>query len=55
MNNKNFLILEIGTFQRLSLKIISEAVKYRGNPSTYYRNLLNTFIEQQKTSKLDEK
>jgi len=50
MKNKNFQILEIGTFrQPLSFKFVSETVKDRGNQSTYYRELSLQSIQQQKT------
>ena len=39
MKNKNFQILEIGTFQPLSVKFISEMVKDGGKLSKYYRRL----------------
>jgi hypothetical protein len=39
MENKNFQILEIGTFQPLSVKFISEMVKDGGKLSKYYRRL----------------
>jgi len=31
---KNFQILEIGTFQPLSVEFVSKIVKDKGNPST---------------------
>ena len=37
MKNKNFQILEIGTFQPLSVKLILETIKYRGHLLTYYK------------------
>jgi hypothetical protein len=48
MKNKNFQILEIGTFRPLLVKIISKTVKDRGNLSTYYRKHLTQSIQQQK-------
>jgi hypothetical protein len=36
MENKNFQILEIDTFQLPLVKFISKTVKDRGNPLTYY-------------------
>jgi hypothetical protein len=47
MKNKNFQILEIGTFRPLLVKIISKTVKDRGNLSTYYRKHLTQSIQQQ--------
>jgi hypothetical protein len=49
MRNKNFQILEIGTFRSLLVKFILEIVKDRGNPSTYYWKLSTQYIQQQKT------
>jgi hypothetical protein len=51
MRNKNFQILEIGYFGPLSVKFISEIVKDRGNPSTYYGKLSTQAIQQQKYMK----
>ena len=48
MKNKNFQILEIGSFRSFSVKFILETVNDRGNPSTY-----NPFNKN--TPKLDEK
>jgi len=45
MENKNFQILEIGTFQPLSVKFISETVKDGGKLSTYYRRLSTQSIQ----------
>jgi hypothetical protein len=40
----------------LSVKFISETVKNRGNPQTYYKKISTQSIQQQKnTSKLVEK
>jgi len=47
MKNKTFKSLEIGAFRTLLVKFISETVKDRGNPSTYYRKLSTHFIQQQ--------
>jgi hypothetical protein len=44
MRNKNFQILEIGTFRPLLVKFILEIVKDRGNPSTYYWKLSTQYI-----------
>ena len=52
MRNKNFQILEIGYFGLLSVKFISEIVKDRGNPSTYYGKLSTQAIQQQKYIKV---
>jgi hypothetical protein len=51
MKNKNFQILEIGTFRPLSIKFVSETVKDRGYQSTYYWELSTQSIQQQKTHK----
>ena len=48
MENKNFQILEIDTFQLPLVKFISKTVKDRGNPLTYYRKL-STQSTQQKS------
>ena len=54
--NKNFQILEIGTFRPLSVNLISETVEDRGHPPKYYQMLPTQSIQQQKNrSKLDEK
>jgi hypothetical protein len=41
--------LEIGNLRPLLVKLISETVKERGNPPTFYRKLSTQFIQQQKT------
>jgi hypothetical protein len=50
MNNKNFLILEIGTFPPLSVNFILEKVKDRENRPTYYRMISTQSIQQLKIS-----
>jgi hypothetical protein len=51
MKNKNFKILKIGTFLPLSVKLILETVKDRGNAPTYYRKISTQSIQQKRKSK----
>ena len=57
MKNKNFQIMEIGTFRSLSTKFFSETVKDTGNLSTYYRKLSTQFTKKKhiKISMKDKK
>jgi hypothetical protein len=50
MKNKNFQILEIGTFRPLSIEFVSKTAedRFRKNPSTYYQKLSTQSIQQQK-------
>jgi hypothetical protein len=41
MRNKNFHILEIGTLWPLSNKFVSEILKEKENPTTYYEGSQN--------------
>ena len=50
MKNKNFLILEIGTFPPLSVNFILEQVKDRENRPTYYRMISTQSIQQLRIS-----
>jgi hypothetical protein len=49
MENKNFQILDIATFQLLSVKFISETIKDRGNLPTYYRKSQHNPFNNNKT------
>jgi hypothetical protein len=46
MENKNFQILEIDTFQLLLVDFFSKTIKDRGNPLTYYRKLSTQSTQQ---------
>jgi hypothetical protein len=49
MENQNFQILDIATFQLLSVKFISETIKDRGNLPTYYRKSQHNPFNNNKT------